>query len=210
MADEEDEIQAFDVVDLSRDEDDHHEPMIPEPMIPVAVAAAMMPIPHDQFQLWIPMRPLAKPSVSFGKGRGGGWRAYFDNNATRARNQMKAFVQQAAATTGFQRIPRNQPVEIKAWFLLRRPDDDFVGRRRGIGRLKESALAEWIVPVKPDTDNMAKLLLDALTGVLFVDDAQVTDMHMWKLRDSHGLCEGRVAIEVNMFNKPMTAVMPRF
>jgi Holliday junction resolvase RusA-like endonuclease len=207
-------MAEFGVVDLSQEDDDDDPPAAhghPPPAAHGHPPPANNQAPgHNQFQLWIPMAPLAKPSVSFGKGRGGVWRAYFNNKATAARNEMKAFVQQAAAAVGFQQIPRNQPVEVKAWFFLKRPNDDFIGRRRGIGRLKESVLHEWIVPVKPDTDNMAKLLLDALTGVLFVDDAQVTDMHMWKLRDSIGLCEGRVAIEVNLFDKPMASILPSF
>jgi Holliday junction resolvase RusA-like endonuclease len=35
--------------------------------------------------------------------------------------------------------------------------------------------------VKPDVDNFAKFLLDSLTGALFVDDAQVVVLHMYKL-----------------------------
>ena len=52
-----------------------------------------------------------------------------------------------------------------------------------------------IVPVKPDTDNLCKFLLDSLTGVLFEDDAQVVEVHLYKLRDNEGLCEGRMHIE---------------
>jgi len=33
---------------------------------------------------------------------------------------------------------------------------------------------------KPDVDNYVKLLFDALTGIAWVDDAQVTDLHVTK------------------------------
>ena len=57
-------------------------------------------------------------------------------------------------------------------------------------------LANTIVPVKPDVDNVAKLLLDCLSGILYVDDAQVVDLHIFKLRDNEGLCTGRVGIHI--------------
>ena len=48
----------------------------------------------------------------------------------------------------------------------------------------------------PDTDNLAKVLLGALTGVVFHDDAQVVEVHMFKMRDNRGLCEGGTAFWV--------------
>ena len=66
---------------------------------------------------------------------------------------------------GFVKIRRRMPVEMKVWFYLKRPESDFVGRHRGEGRLKPEALSveETMVPVKPDADNLAKFLLDAIT-----------------------------------------------
>jgi Holliday junction resolvase RusA-like endonuclease len=34
---------------------------------------------------------------------------------------------------------------------------------------------------KPDIDNIAKTYLDAMNGVIFVDDTQVIDLHVKKL-----------------------------
>ena len=65
-----------------------------------------------------------------------------------------------------------------------------------------------MVPVKPDVDNLSKFLLDALTGVLFEDDAQVVDLHMFKIRDSVGLCNGLVALDVRPFNKTTAKIEP--
>jgi len=46
---------------------------------------------------------------------------------------------------------------------------------------REAALAGKIRPaVKPDIDNLAKCILDALNGVLWRDDAQVVDLWMSK------------------------------
>ena len=68
-----------------------------------------------------------------------------------------------------------------------------------------------MAPVKPNIDNLAKFLLDVITGVLFEDDAQVVELQMFKLRDSVGLCNGRVAIDVQVVsNKTPAEIMPNF
>ena len=72
------------------------------------------------------------------------------------------------------------------------------------------SLEETMVPIKPDVDNLSKFLLDALTGVLFDDDAQVVELRMFKIRDSVGLCNGRVALDVRPFNKPTAEIEPDF
>ena len=41
--------------------------------------------------------------------------------------------------------------------------------------------ADLILPTKkPDTDNIAKAILDALNGVAYYDDAQVVELHVVK------------------------------
>ena len=68
-----------------------------------------------------------------------------------------------------------------------------------------------MAPVKPDIDNLAKFLLDALTGVLFEDDAQVVELQVFKLRDSVGLCNGRVAVYVQVVsNRTPAEIMTNF
>lgn len=48
-------------------------------------------------------------------------------------------------------------------------------------RQRERALAGDLVPmVKPDLDNIAKAILDALNGVAYRDDAAVTDLTVGK------------------------------
>ena len=47
---------------------------------------------------------------------------------------------------------------------------------------KEAALTGAILPTKkPDCDNIAKLILDSLNGVFFVDDSQVVDLQCVKV-----------------------------
>ena len=46
---------------------------------------------------------------------------------------------------------------------------------------KAEALAGRLMPAtKPDCDNLAKTVLDALNGVLWLDDAQVVDLSVSK------------------------------
>ena len=186
---------AAEVVDLTQDADHGH---------------------HHHLQLHIPMCPISKPSVSYGPGRGGprGWfRCYVDTSVRKKMQEFHAHVLAASNSQGFVKIPRNMPVGMKIWFFLKRPASDFVSRRRGENRLRPEALSleETMAPVKPDIDNLAKFLLDALTGVLFEDDAQVVELQMFKLRDSVGLCNGRVAIDVQVVsNKTPAEIMPNF
>jgi Endodeoxyribonuclease RusA len=100
-------------------------------------------------------------------------------------------------------IPRHQCCIVKAWFFMKILNDDFRGRVRGPGRLKEESTTyeETIVPVKPNVHNFGKFLLDSLTGALFVDDASVVALHMYKLRNNEGMCNGRMQIECSLVNQ---------
>jgi Holliday junction resolvase RusA-like endonuclease len=153
---------------------------------------------HQLLRMWIPMPPCAKPSVSYGPGRGGPkgfFRCFIHTDVKKKMKQFGSIVAAEAKRTGYRTIQRHKPVVLKVWCLLRRPETDFVGRRREANNLRLDRLEQSLVTVKPDTDNLAKFVLDAVTAVLFADDAQIVDLHMFKLRDNEGLCEGRVAIQ---------------
>jgi hypothetical protein len=80
-------------------------------------------------------------------------------------------------------------------FRLRRPNDHFVGGRRGPGRLRPTALAQLLPsPRPPDVDNLAKFVLDSLNGLLYTDDRQVVSLHVTKLLDNEGLCLGSTEV----------------
>jgi Holliday junction resolvase RusA-like endonuclease len=55
--------------------------------------------------------------------------------------------------------------------------------------------------MKPDVDNFGKFLLDSLTDAVFVDNAQVVALHMYKLRDNKGMCNGRMQIECSLVDE---------
>ena len=98
------------------------------------------------------------------------------------------------------------PVAVHMVFSVKRPNDDFVGKKRFVGRLvgqlkggKEKELARG--DLKGDIDNFAKLVLDALKGLLFEDDRQVVYTTALKLPDTTGSCEGSVSIKA----RPITS-----
>ena len=144
--------------------------------------------------------------------REGKFRAFFDNRAQQRKAEVTAIVQEAARVAGHVTTPREKPVAVVLWCCLRRPDSNFVSRTRGCGQLKAEAVRDdnTMVAIKPDNDNLAKLLLDALTGVLCVDDAHIVDVRVYKLRDNVDLCEGRIAMEVDVFKKSAAETSPNF
>ena len=163
------------------------------------------------------MAPEAKPSIRCGAGRGKGgkkhwFRPHFDNAATQKRALLHRIVTDAMRNHGCQKIPAGVPVAMKVWFFLRRPDSDFISRRRVAGRLKPSALTdgETIVAITPDTDNMGKFFLDAMKGAIHEDDCQIVDLHMFKLRDNEGLCNGRMAVEAGVCQNNVAEMLPSF
>ena len=164
----------------------------------------------SELQMVLNFPPESKPSVRFGpanprgsghRGRGRGFgrfqllRCHPDNGVKARKQQFAAAVSQEIQRIGFRMLERSIPVKLEAWFFLRRPKEDFIGKNRNRG-LKDVALERPTVPVKPDTDNLGKFLLDALTGLACEDDAQVVELRLFKLRDCNGLCTGRTAFRV--------------
>lgn len=83
----------------------------------------------------------------------------------------------------------NCPVEVRATFRLPRP----LGHSGARG-LRASAPA--FPGRKPDLDKLARAALDALTGVVFLDDAQVVDLVVRKRYTDPGQQPG-VSVEIS-------------
>ena len=91
------------------------------------------------------------------------WRRAIADAARAAMDLLPADEQRAA--TG--------AVSVTLDFLLPRPKGH-LGTGRNAGVLRESAPVDPLS--KPDLDKLARAVLDALTGIAWVDDAQVTDL----------------------------------
>ena len=192
-------------------------------------------VSEQVLNMWIPMPAYGKESVKCGPGRGygkgsrrgrgggpgrgsgspkgGALRFYVDNDCKRKMTQFGNMVKAAAKEAGFVKFSRERPLAFSCWCFLGRPIADFVSKVKGPGRLKPSAaqFEGTVLPVKPDADNLAKFVLDSLTGILFDDDAQMVDIHFFKCRDSAGLCDGRVAIHLRQFKgEDFNKMLPNF
>lgn len=62
-------------------------------------------------------------------------------------------------------LPIHQPVEVVIEFIFK------AQRKADLGSFR---------PLKPDVDNLGKLVLDAAIGIIFEDDHQVVTLHMTK------------------------------
>jgi hypothetical protein len=63
---------------------------------------------------------------------------------------------------------------------------------------QRDAIACKLLPtVKPDSDNIAKIILDSLNGLAFLDDKQVTELYVYKAYDDNP----RVVIRLSEANK---------
>ena len=94
------------------------------------------------------------------------------------------------------------PVSVVVWFCCSPPLKLFVNRdrTRPKGRFLESTEGgSPPVPVsaKPDDDNLLKFLLDALKGVAFYDDNQVSTIMAYKCYDVIAPYDGRTIVEVS-------------
>jgi hypothetical protein len=73
--------------------------------------------------------------------------------------------------------PLTGALELRATFVFPRPKSHF-GTGRNAGKLKPSAPA--LVTTRPDLDKLVRAIGDALTGVVFSDDAHLAVVHAEK------------------------------
>lgn len=62
---------------------------------------------------------------------------------------------------------------------------------------KQACLSGFEKPMKkPDIDNVSKCFLDAMNGIVYVDDVQVISLHMTKVYNTVGMVEVMVREDV--------------
>jgi len=76
---------------------------------------------------------------------------------------------------------------------MKRPKSHFVASRPGPDRLKATA-PKAISQSRTDVDNLVKFVMDSMNQVLYPDDRQIASLHVTKVLDNEGLCEGSTEI----------------
>jgi Holliday junction resolvase RusA-like endonuclease len=121
---------------------------------------------------------LTIPGVAVAKGRPrattvGGHARLYTPAKTRAWEER---VYLAARDAGIKPVERGVPIALDIWVYLPCPKSAPVKLRRAI----EEGCETYPVITRPDADNYAKGVSDALNGVAFTDDAQVAVLHVGK------------------------------
>lgn len=80
------------------------------------------------------------------------------------------------AERDWKRPPIQTPVRVLIDIRLKRPKSHYTTK----GQLKKSAPKFPISKRSGDLDNFEKTVLDALNGIAYDDDSQVTDLHCYK------------------------------
>jgi Holliday junction resolvase RusA-like endonuclease len=135
----------------------------------------------------VPAVPVAQPRQRHRVVPSGG--RPFVQNFTPAKHPVQAFKASVrlAARDAYQGPPLDGPVGIVVVFAMPRP-----------GRLmwKKRPMPRCLHVSKPDLDNLAKAVKDALTGLLWRDDAQIAHANLSKVYAS-GEEQPSVRIEVS-------------
>ena len=64
-----------------------------------------------------------------------------------------------------------------------------------LGRI-DSQFEKCFPKKKDDVDNLAKFILDAMTGPVYSDDSQVAKLTVIKVHDNEDTCEGRTEVKI--------------
>lgn len=65
---------------------------------------------------------------------------------------------------------------------------------KSVSKKKREAMHGTFYTKKPDCDNIAKIILDALNGIAYDDDSQVASLRVWKVYDAE-----ETMVEVTLF-----------
>lgn len=130
----------------------------------------------------VPGKPV--PPRIGGNRRGN---VYYENRSE-LMNWRRRVRNEAEASWG-RGIPTPLPISLTLIFAIRRPLSHFAGLSWG---LKERYIDATPTGV-PDLDNLLRSILNALTGVVYVDDAQVVTVNARKIYSVHYMTTIQVA-----------------
>jgi Holliday junction resolvase RusA-like endonuclease len=143
------------------------------------------PMPRPNFMAWIRNGKLLRRVVNPAKA-----------DIATLRNTFRTILMENYPSIKSLPLYPTGSVKITAIFDRRLPNSAFVGGDRTAG-LKANGMK--YNPSRPDIDNYAKLLLDAMQGVAYADDCQVVKLVIHKKFDTLPPCEGKTIVRVKRF-----------
>lgn len=159
------------------------------------------------FSCWVPGTPQTKGSArGYGFKRGNGT---IGVNITNDNPKAKEWQHRVAffASEAMRQIQRERSEDaafgLRIAFYFERPKTHVLQKKTPSGivvKLSASGRARLHHTTKPDVDKAVRVILDALTGVLYKDDCQVVDTVMSKRYVMPGDCGSGVMIEAYVLN----------
>jgi Holliday junction resolvase RusA-like endonuclease len=119
----------------------------------------------NEFDLFMPIKPTAKDRPRFVKKSG---RVYTTDKTITAEYQIQLYVKAYMARFGFHMIYGNISMNLTFYY------------KRKKALKVENAEIEYRSQ-RPDLDNLGKLVMDSLQGVLYNDDSQIVILHAEKV-----------------------------
>lgn len=122
---------------------------------------------------------------------GKGVRAYMPAKCTKYREQVKMAYQRVYPLSEMLEGALSMSIKV----AIPRPKSHFgTGRNAGIIKKQFKKVHHT---QKPDADNFAKMVLDALNKVAYLDDSQVIELKAVKLWTNNGENEGAIFVEIS-------------
>lgn len=119
------------------------------------------------------------------------WGGEANKNTKPWREALAAEAAEAMREEGWDTIPSGHPVELVVYFVFGRPKSHY----RANGDLKPTA--PTFKASKPDTDKLLRALCDALSKVVFHDDAQVAVVVARKIYVNDRFPQPGVSVQVD-------------
>lgn len=192
------QLATIDLVDSSDDEaPEHNGDKASRRIYTIELAGPPKPMPGPTFMAWIRNGSLIRRVV---------------NKAKPEISRLRRIAAQCLAEC--HGIPTEAhpvfsccPVTVIILFFRRLPNSSFVNnnRKRPLRRAFRGAYLPDTQ--KPDIDNLTKLILDCLEGVLYKDDDQVVKCEAYKFLDNKHPYEGRTIVQVSPFHKEHIPVL---
>ena len=127
-----------------------------------------------EFSITIPGEPIAQGRPKF-SNRGGFVKAYDPKKSREGKQSVKYFVANQMSDEGGD--PMLGPIHMQVQFGIKLPISQY--------RKRTPVPRKWRIK-KPDLDNLVKLVKDACSGIVYLDDNQVVKVSAEKIECAQG------------------------